>query len=135
MNAALPTRNACKEHHTLADAFKASTSVATKLSARGLRPAAALVLPILRSCGQFRPRLAKMQTSHLTSKIRIQTMKNASNGSARFHSIDAVASAIAVSTKTIRRWIEQGDLRAHRFGRLLRVSEEDLIAFSAARRR
>ena len=40
-----------------------------------------------------------------------------------------VATALDVSVKTVRRWIERGDLRVHRLGRQLRVSEEDLATF------
>jgi len=42
------------------------------------------------------------------------------------------AGAIAkVRPATIRRWIEQGELRGHRAGRLLRVRGDDLHAFLA----
>lgn len=50
-------------------------------------------------------------------------------------SIIAVAKKLGVCTKSVRRAIARGDLRIHRVGRLLRVSEEDLLAFIAARRR
>jgi excisionase family DNA binding protein len=39
-----------------------------------------------------------------------------------------------VSTRTTRRWIEAGVLRAHRLGHLVRISEEDLASFLAAHR-
>ena len=39
------------------------------------------------------------------------------------------AKALRVSVKTVRRWIEQRELRVHRLGRQLRISEEDLAAF------
>ena len=38
-------------------------------------------------------------------------------------SLTAVAGKLDVSIKTLRRWIGRGDLRAHRLGRQLRVSE------------
>ena len=41
--------------------------------------------------------------------------------------IDQVAQHLQVSTKTIRRWIDAGDLTAHRLGRQLRISEPDLM--------
>jgi excisionase family DNA binding protein len=50
-------------------------------------------------------------------------------------SIGDVAEAMNASTRTIRRWIADGDLHAHRMGRLVRVSEDDLVAFAATRRR
>jgi excisionase family DNA binding protein len=53
----------------------------------------------------------------------------------RLLSVNAVATVMAVSSKTIRRWIDLGDLHVHRIGHMLRISEEDLIAFTAARRR
>ena len=40
--------------------------------------------------------------------------------------IRAAAAALRVSEKTVRRLIERGELRPHRIGRALRVSEEDL---------
>lgn len=46
-----------------------------------------------------------------------------------------VADHLAVSVKTIIRWNERGDLPMHRFGRQVRISEDDLIMFAAARRR
>ena len=45
-----------------------------------------------------------------------------------------VAERLQVSTKTVRRWIENDDLIAHRLGRQLRISEVDLQAFIKARR-
>ena len=45
-----------------------------------------------------------------------------------------VAKRLQVSTKTVRRWIENDDLIAHRLGRQLRISEGDLQAFIKARR-
>jgi excisionase family DNA binding protein len=52
----------------------------------------------------------------------------------RFFSPDLVAEQLSVSTKTIRRWIDRGELRAHRLGRQIRISEDDLFAFLAGRR-
>lgn len=40
--------------------------------------------------------------------------------------IPAVARRLDVCDKTVRRLIARGELRAHRIGRLLRVSEEEL---------
>jgi excisionase family DNA binding protein len=46
-----------------------------------------------------------------------------------------VAERCSVSERTIRRWIQAGDLHAHQFGsHLVRVSEADLAAFLAASR-
>jgi excisionase family DNA binding protein len=49
--------------------------------------------------------------------------------------IPAVAARLGVSSKTVRRHIDRGDLAVHHIGRLLRVSEEDLASFVAERRR
>lgn len=48
---------------------------------------------------------------------------------ARFYTVAEIADLLEVSTRTVRRWIAGGDLRVHRFGRQVRVSESDLRAF------
>jgi len=48
--------------------------------------------------------------------------------------LEQVAECLQVSVKTVRRWIDAGDLVSHRIGRGLRVSEADLQAFIRARR-
>jgi len=53
---------------------------------------------------------------------------------ARFYSIEDVADSLDVSTRTVRRWVKSGDLVAHRFGHLTRISEADFAAFLAAKR-
>ena len=45
-----------------------------------------------------------------------------------------VAALLQVSTRTVRRWIEASELRVHRLGRQLRVSEDDLSAFVKSKR-
>lgn len=47
--------------------------------------------------------------------------------------VKQVAEELGVCGRTIRRWIDRGELRVHRLGRLLRVSEPDLIAFVQSR--
>jgi excisionase family DNA binding protein len=49
--------------------------------------------------------------------------------------IKQTATHLNVSTKTVRRWIENGDLVSHRIGRGLRVSETDLVSFVRMRRK
>jgi excisionase family DNA binding protein len=44
----------------------------------------------------------------------------------RFLSVAEVAMRLGVSGKTVRRMIQRGDLRAHRIGRLVRVSESSI---------
>ena len=46
-----------------------------------------------------------------------------------FHSVTETAKLLKVSPKTVRRWIEKGDLTAHRFGRQIRITDSDLVTF------
>jgi excisionase family DNA binding protein len=48
---------------------------------------------------------------------------------ARFYTVAQVADLLAVSTRSVRRWIAAGELLAHKFGRQIRISEIDLRAF------
>jgi excisionase family DNA binding protein len=52
----------------------------------------------------------------------------------KFFTIAEVAERLRVSTRTVRRWIEKGDLIAHRPGGIVRVAESDLRAFLAVHR-
>jgi excisionase family DNA binding protein len=45
-----------------------------------------------------------------------------------------VAARLSVSTKSVRRWIDQGELAVHRLGRQLRITEEDITMFLRVRR-
>jgi excisionase family DNA binding protein len=45
-----------------------------------------------------------------------------------------IAELLGLSVKTVRRWIAQGELHAHQFGRQVRVSEDDLLSFLARHR-
>ena len=49
--------------------------------------------------------------------------------------VDDVAERLQLSVKTVRRSIDRGELVVHRLGRRLRVSEADLAAFLAMRRK
>jgi len=53
----------------------------------------------------------------------------------RLLSVVDAAQQLGVSPKTIRRWINRGELSIHRLGRQLRISEEDLAAFLRDRRK
>ncbi|MGZ5165688.1 MAG: helix-turn-helix domain-containing protein [Burkholderiales bacterium] len=52
----------------------------------------------------------------------------------KFLAIHEVAEQLGVSTRTVRRWIENLELVAHRFGRAVRIAERDLQAFIAMHR-
>ena len=49
--------------------------------------------------------------------------------------VPQAAERLGLSDKTIYRWIGSGDLHHHRLGSSIRIAEEDLAAFLAARRR
>ncbi len=55
-------------------------------------------------------------------------------GRISFFTVSDVAEHLGVSTRTVRRWIEGGQLIAHHFGRAVRIAEEDVRAFLAAHR-
>ena len=46
-----------------------------------------------------------------------------------FYTIPETAEQLKVSPKTVRRWIERGALKSHRFGKQVRISDVDLSAF------
>lgn len=48
--------------------------------------------------------------------------------------IEQAAAHLAVSTRTIRRWIRAKHLAAHRLGRCWRIAKTDLAAFLQLRR-
>jgi excisionase family DNA binding protein len=52
----------------------------------------------------------------------------------RFFTITQVADLFGVSSRTVRRWIEQKKLVAHYFGCSVRIAESDLHAFIARHR-
>jgi excisionase family DNA binding protein len=47
----------------------------------------------------------------------------------RFFTVAQIADLLAVSTRSVRRWIVARELPAHKFGRQVRISELDLKAF------
>jgi excisionase family DNA binding protein len=52
----------------------------------------------------------------------------------RFFTVANVAESLSVSTRTVRRWIDAGELIAHRFNGVLRICDADLQAFLARHR-
>ena len=62
-------------------------------------------------------------------------MRKQNFGETRFFTIQQVADQLGFNEKTVRRWIASGDLKAHKFAAAVRISEDDLRAFLAIRRR
>ncbi len=60
--------------------------------------------------------------------------KNPTAASKRFFTLAGIANRYDVSVRTVRRWVDAGELIPHRFGRQLRVSSEDLKTFEKLRR-
>jgi excisionase family DNA binding protein len=52
----------------------------------------------------------------------------------QFHTVKQVAEALGVCSRSVRRWIQSGDLPVHRFGGAVRVADADLRAFLATNR-
>jgi excisionase family DNA binding protein len=76
-------------------------------------------------------------TDHLggliTSKNSHHSRRDSANCT-RFFTIANVAESLSVSTRTVRRWIDSGQLVTHRFKSTLRIAEADLQAFLARHR-
>jgi excisionase family DNA binding protein len=51
-----------------------------------------------------------------------------------FWTVAEIAEDVKVVPRTVRRWIDSGELVAHRLGRSVRVSGRDYRAFLACRR-
>jgi excisionase family DNA binding protein len=51
-----------------------------------------------------------------------------------FYAVDDIAGMLGVSTRTVRRWIDQKQLAAHKFGRAVRVADSDLRSFLSENR-
>lgn len=49
-----------------------------------------------------------------------------------FFTINQIADCLDVSSRTVRRWIKEGLLVAHRINGLVRISEADFQSFLAA---
>ena len=53
----------------------------------------------------------------------------------RFYTVSQVADLLAVSPRSVRRWVAAAELSAHKLGRQVRISEMDLRAFLERRRK
>jgi excisionase family DNA binding protein len=53
---------------------------------------------------------------------------------ARMLNVDDVATQLDISLKTVRRMIANGELRVHRIGRSIRISEAEFQSFISTRR-
>jgi excisionase family DNA binding protein len=60
--------------------------------------------------------------------------RRSGSGLPKYHTIKAVAEALDVSPRTVRRWIANGDLIVHRVDGVVRIAESDLRAFLALHR-
>ena len=61
-------------------------------------------------------------------------MKNVASALPRLYSVEEVADLLGVSERTVRRWIDKKEVRVHRLGGLIRISEPDLADFLQSRR-
>jgi excisionase family DNA binding protein len=52
----------------------------------------------------------------------------------RWLTIADVAELLQVSERTVRRWLDAGDLAAHKLGRQWRISDKDLEQYLLSRR-
>jgi excisionase family DNA binding protein len=72
-----------------------------------------------------------MRTSS-EDRARISTRKTTSI--TKFYTQNEIAESLSVSTRTVRRWIENKLLITHRINGVVRISATDLAAFLAAQR-
>jgi excisionase family DNA binding protein len=68
------------------------------------------------------------------SKRDAHTVGTAGRPVTRFRTIDETAELLNVSPRTVRRLIRSGALPAHRFERLVRISDGDIAALLAENR-
>ena len=58
----------------------------------------------------------------------------ASGAPAKFYTVAQVAEMLAVSVRTVHRWIARRELAVHRLGGAVRISDSDLKVFLALHR-
>ena len=83
-----------------------------------------------------RDRRALAPTGAFRGEVGLASPRTGDRGrkAIKFFTIPEVAECVNVSTRTIRRWIDRGELVAHRFGTAVRIAEADLRAFLAQHR-
>jgi excisionase family DNA binding protein len=59
----------------------------------------------------------------------VMKMKAGQPKSPKFYGIEQIAESLDASTRSVRRWIANGLLIAHRINGLVRISEADFQAF------
>jgi excisionase family DNA binding protein len=65
---------------------------------------------------------------------REKSQNGARSATPRFYTISDIAEFLDVSPRSVRRWIKNGKLVAHRFGATVRIGEADFAAFVALHR-
>jgi excisionase family DNA binding protein len=74
------------------------------------------------------------RTRHGSAWSRDVRRRGSSSGPPKYYSVKAVAEALDVSPRTVRRWIENRDLIVHRVHGVVRIAEDDLGTFLALHR-
>jgi excisionase family DNA binding protein len=69
------------------------------------------------------------RTLHGRAQYSDVRRRRSSSGLPKYYSIKAVAEALDVSPRTVRRWIENRDLIMHRVHGVVRIAEDDLRTF------
>jgi excisionase family DNA binding protein len=65
---------------------------------------------------------------------QVRGRRHSGSGLPKYYAIRTVAESLDVSTRTVRRWIANGDLIVHRIDGVVRIVEGDLRAFLAVHR-
>jgi len=81
-----------------------------------------------------RPSGGDTETHRLERQGRDDPRHRSRIGVPRYYTINAVAEALDVSSRTVRRWIANGDLVATRVQGVVRIADDDLRAFLALHR-
>jgi excisionase family DNA binding protein len=55
--------------------------------------------------------------------------KQGANNMKKFLTIKEISEDLKVSVSTVRRWVMEGKLKTYKLGKVIRISEEDLMEF------